>query len=98
MVHITARQLGRRYESFKVTLPLFGGASWSWAILWNPGIIFIIVGLITIPLHGMNGDTVKEAWKNSFNQVKGAAMPFSSVLRWFTSSVTLQMTVFRFLT
>ena len=48
----------------------------------EPGIIFIIVGLITIPLHGMNGDTVKEAWKNSFNQVKGAAIAFSSVLRW----------------
>lgn len=61
-------------KAFKVTLPLFGGASWSWTILWNPGIIFIIVGLITIPLHGMNGDTVKEAWKNSFNQVKGAAI------------------------
>ena len=61
-------------KAFKVTLPLFGCASWSWAILWNPGIIFIIVGLITIPLHGMNGDTVKEAWKNSFNQVKGAAI------------------------
>ena len=61
-------------KAFKVTLPLFGGASWSWAVLWNPGIIFIIVGLITIPLHGMNGDTVKEAWKNSFTQVKGAAI------------------------
>ena len=61
-------------KAFKVTLPLFGGASWSGAVLWNPGIIFIIVGLITIPLHGMNGDTVKEAWKNSFNQVKGAAI------------------------
>lgn len=61
-------------KAFKVTLPLFGGASWSWTVLWNPGIIFIIVGLITIPLHGMNGDTVKEAWKNSFTQVKGAAI------------------------
>lgn len=61
-------------KAFNVTLPLFGGASWSWAVLWNPGIIFIIVGLITIPLHGMNGDTVKEAWKNSFTQVKGAAI------------------------
>ena len=57
-----------------LTLPLIGGASSSWAVLWNPGIIFIIVGLITIPLHGMNGDTVKEAWKNSFTQVKGAAI------------------------
>lgn len=61
-------------KSFKITLPLFAGASWSWQILWNPGIIFIIVGLITIPLHGMSGETVKEAWKNSFNQVKGAAI------------------------
>ena len=61
-------------KAVKVTLPLIGGASLSWAVLWNPGIIFIIVGLITIPLHGMNGDTVKEAWKNSFTQVKGAAI------------------------
>ena len=55
-------------KAFKVTLPLFGGASWSWAILWNPGIIFIIVGLITIPLHGMNGDTVKEALEKAVQE------------------------------
>lgn len=58
-------------KSFKIVLP---GNFWSWAVLWNPGIIFIIVALITIPLHGMKGDAVKTAWKNSFNQVKGAAI------------------------
>ena len=49
-------------KAFKVTLPFFGGASRSWAGLWYPGSIFISVGLSTMPLHGMNGDTVKEAW------------------------------------
>ena len=50
------------------------GANWNWAILWSPGIVFIIVALITIPLHGMNGDAVKTAWKGALNQVKGAAI------------------------
>jgi lactate permease len=58
-------------KNFKIVLP---GNFWSWAILWNPGIIFIIVALITIPLHKMTSETVKEAWVNSFNQVKGAAV------------------------
>ena len=62
-------------KSFKVTIPAIGIFSgWSWAILWNPGIIFIIVALLTIPIHGMSGDKVKEAWNNSFKQVKGAAI------------------------
>ncbi|MGN0205591.1 MAG: L-lactate permease [Coprococcus sp.] len=61
-------------KSFKLVIPGPDGPFWSWAILWNPGIVFIIVALITIPLHGMNGDAVKQAWKNSFNQVKGAAI------------------------
>lgn len=61
-------------KSFKLVIPGPDGPFWSWAVLWNPGIIFIIVALITIPLHGMNGDAVKTAWKNSFNQVKGAAI------------------------
>jgi lactate permease len=58
-------------KNFKIVLP---GNFWSWAVLWNPGIIFIIVALITIPLHKMTTETVKEAWVNSFNQVKGAAI------------------------
>ena len=50
------------------------GANWNWAMLWSPGIVFIIVALITIPLHGMNGENVQTAWKGALNQVKGAAI------------------------
>ena len=52
---------------------VFGG-NWNWAILWNPGIVFIIVALITIPLHGMTNENVQTAWKGALNQVKGAAI------------------------
>lgn len=52
---------------------IFGG-NWNWAILWNPGVVFILVALITIPLHGMAGDNVRTAWKGALNQVKGAAI------------------------
>lgn len=52
---------------------IFGG-NWNWAILWNPGVVFILVALITIPLHGMTGDNVRTAWKGALNQVKGAAI------------------------
>ena len=52
---------------------VFGG-NWNWAILWNPGVVFIIVALITIPLHGMSSENVQTAWKGALNQVKGAAI------------------------
>ena len=52
---------------------IFGG-NWNWAILWNPGVVFIIVALITIPLHGMTSENVNTAWKGALNQVKGAAI------------------------
>lgn len=52
---------------------VFGG-NWNWAILWNPGVVFIIVALLTIPLHGMTNENVKTAWKGALNQVKGAAI------------------------
>ena len=50
------------------------GANWNYAILWSPGIVFIIIALITIPLHGMSGDSVRTAWKGALTQVKGAAI------------------------
>ncbi|MDO5132760.1 MAG: L-lactate permease [Eubacteriales bacterium] len=52
---------------------IFGG-NWNWAILWNPGVVFIIVALLTIPLHGMSSENVNTAWKGALNQVKGAAI------------------------
>ena len=50
------------------------GGNWNWAILWNPGVVFIIVALLTIPLHGMSNENVKTAWNGALNQVKGAAI------------------------
>ena len=50
------------------------GMDWNYAIFWSPGIVFILVALITIALHGMNGDSVKTAWKAAFKQVSGAAI------------------------
>lgn len=50
------------------------GLNWNWAILWNPGIVFIIVALITIAIHGMKGDEVSAAWKDTGKMVKGAAI------------------------
>jgi lactate permease len=50
------------------------GADFNYAILWSPGVIFIIVGLLTILIHGMNGEAVSKAWGTSFQMLKGAAI------------------------
>ncbi|MCR4672500.1 MAG: L-lactate permease [Lachnospiraceae bacterium] len=50
------------------------GLNWNWAILWSPGIVFIIVALITVAIHGMSGEAVAGAWKDTFKMVKGAAI------------------------
>lgn len=49
------------------------GLNWNWAILWNPGVIFIIVALLTIVIQGMKGSEVSGAWKDTGKQVSGAA-------------------------
>jgi len=51
------------------------GINWGFKYLWNPGVApFIIVALLTIAIHGMKGEEVKGAWKDSLRQVKGAAI------------------------
>ena len=50
------------------------GLNWNWAVLWSPGIVFILVALLTIAIHGMKGDEVKGAWKDTGTMVKGAAI------------------------
>ena len=50
------------------------GLNWNWAILWNPGIIFIVVALITVGLHGLKKEDVVGAWKHTATQVSGAAI------------------------
>ena len=50
------------------------GLNWNWAIAWSPGIVFIIVALITFAIHGMNGEAIKGAFSDTFKQVTGAAI------------------------
>lgn len=50
------------------------GQNWNYAILWSPGVIFIIVALLTVGIHGMNGEAVSGAFKDTLNMVKGAAI------------------------
>ncbi|MDO5441189.1 MAG: L-lactate permease [Bacillota bacterium] len=50
------------------------GLNWNWAVLWSPGIVFILVALLTIAIHGMKSDEVKGAWKDTGTMVKGAAI------------------------
>lgn len=50
------------------------GLNWNWTILWNPGVIFIIVALLTIVIQGMKGSEVSGAWKDTGKQVSGAAI------------------------
>lgn len=50
------------------------GQNWNYAMLWSPGVVFIVVALITIPMHGMKSEEVKGAWMDTFAQVKGAAI------------------------
>lgn len=50
------------------------GLNWNWAILWNPGVVFIIVALLTVAIQSMKGEEVAGAWRDSFKQVSGAAI------------------------
>ena len=50
------------------------GQNWNYAILWSPGIVFIVVALITIAIHRMKGEAVKGAWADTGKQVSGAAI------------------------
>ncbi|MCI8478128.1 MAG: L-lactate permease [Oscillospiraceae bacterium] len=50
------------------------GQDWNYAILWSPGVVFIVVALLTIVIHGMKGEDVAGAWKDTGKQVSGAAI------------------------
>lgn len=50
------------------------GLNWNWAILWSPGVVFVLVGLLTAVLHGMRPAAVSGAWKDTAKQVSGAAV------------------------
>lgn len=49
--------------------------NWAFKYLWNPGIMpFVLISLLTVFLHGMNGEEAKVALKDSIRQISGAAI------------------------
>ena len=51
------------------------GLNWVFKWAWNPGILpFILVAILTIFIHGMKGEEVKKAWKDTVTMVTGAAI------------------------
>ncbi|MDS0277573.1 L-lactate permease [Halomicroarcula sp. S1AR25-4] len=46
----------------------------SFAVLYLPGAVFIAVHLLTIPLHGMEGEEVKAAWLETVEKVTPAVL------------------------
>ncbi len=52
-----------------------GGAFWSFAYLWNPGVVFILVALLSVLILRMRKVSVRKAWIRSFDQVRGAGIP-----------------------
>ena len=51
------------------------GLNYSLQYLYLPGTVpFILVALITHAIHGMSGEQIATAWKNSFKQITGAAI------------------------
>lgn len=65
--------------SLKISFPEIFGVSktaYSFAYGYLPGIIpFILVAVLTIFLHKMKGEEVKQAWKATFKQVGAAVIP-----------------------
>ena len=70
-------------DVFAVKIPdLFGVPNTSYTLKWAwlPGTIFIIVALITIPIHKMTKHDVGKAWKNTGKQLIGATIAIVSGL------------------
>ena len=55
---------------------LFGVENTSYTLKWAylPGMIFILIALITIWLHKVDWQKVKAAWSDSFKQISGATV------------------------
>ena len=52
----------------------FAGLDWSLKWAYVPGTAFILVALITNVFHKMNGEQIKQSWKDTYGQVAGAAI------------------------
>ena len=55
---------------------LFGFDNLDWNLKWayTPGVVFILVALLTNVMHKMNGEQIKQSWKDTIDQVIGAAI------------------------
>ncbi len=52
-----------------------GEQFWGFAFLWNPGVIFILVALLSTVILRMRTVYVRKAWLKSLDQTRGAAVP-----------------------
>lgn len=53
----------------------FGNVNENLALLYNPGIIpFVLIAIITIAIHGMQGEKVTKAWKETTVKMKAATI------------------------
>ncbi len=52
-----------------------GEQFWSFAFLWNPGVVFILVALLSVVILRMRPVYVRKAWIKSLDQTRGAAVP-----------------------
>ena len=55
---------------------VFGFDNLDWKLKWayTPGFVFILVALLTNVLHKMSAEKIKQSWKDTFDQVSGAAI------------------------
>lgn len=62
-------------QMIKFPIPGVEGLTYNLQYLWLPGTVpFILVALLTHVIHGMNGEQISAAWKNTFKQITGAAI------------------------
>lgn len=53
----------------------YKGVDWAFKYLWNPGVMpFAIIAILTMFIHRMNKQEIATAFKDSINQVSGAAV------------------------
>ncbi|MBP5778911.1 MAG: L-lactate permease [Campylobacter sp.] len=72
-----------KLDIFTANNLMFGvpGTAYSFNYGYLPGIIpFILVAILTIFLHKMSSEDVKEAWGKTFKQVSAAAIPLAAGL------------------
>ena len=55
---------------------LFGFENLDWTLKWayTPGVVFIVVALLTNVMHKMSAEKIKQSWKDTINQVTGASI------------------------